>query len=185
MEFKNGGIFMFFIQMSGFPGSGKSTLAKEISKITGAVIIDHDISKTALLESLQSVESNIDGKITGKISYDIDWALIDSYLSQGHKVIFDSPCLYSEIVDKGISLSEKYNIKYKYIECYVQDMDEVNYRLKKRQRMLSQIEQITSKESFNKAISSSKRPQDDNYLVIDSSKPLDSYIDHAIQYINA
>ena len=32
---------MFFLQMSGFPGSGKSTLARQISKITGAVIIDH------------------------------------------------------------------------------------------------------------------------------------------------
>lgn len=31
---------MFFLQMSGFPGSGKSTLAKEISKKTGAIIVD-------------------------------------------------------------------------------------------------------------------------------------------------
>jgi len=43
---------MFFLQMSGFPGSGKSTLAKQISKLTNAVIVDHDVSKTALLEAL-------------------------------------------------------------------------------------------------------------------------------------
>lgn len=35
--------------MSGFPGSGKSTLARQIAKLTGAVIIDHDIVKSALL----------------------------------------------------------------------------------------------------------------------------------------
>ena len=45
---------MFFLQMSGFTGSGKSTLARQISKITGAVIIDHDIVKSALLKSLDT-----------------------------------------------------------------------------------------------------------------------------------
>jgi predicted kinase len=34
--------------MSGFPGSGKSTLAKQIAKRTNAVIIDHDVVKSAL-----------------------------------------------------------------------------------------------------------------------------------------
>ncbi|GIP29112.1 hypothetical protein J23TS9_42420 [Paenibacillus sp. J23TS9] len=43
---------MLFLQMSGFPGSGKSTLAREIAKFTKAVIIDHDIVKTGLLEGL-------------------------------------------------------------------------------------------------------------------------------------
>jgi predicted kinase len=43
---------VFFVQMSGFPGSGKSTLARNISKLTGAVIIDHDIVKSALLHTL-------------------------------------------------------------------------------------------------------------------------------------
>ena len=42
---------MYFLQMSGFPGSGKTTLARRIAQITGAVIVNHDISKTALLEA--------------------------------------------------------------------------------------------------------------------------------------
>lgn len=176
---------MFFIQMSGFPGSGKSTLAKVVAKEIGAIIIDHDVSKTALLESLQSVEINIDGKAKGKISYDIDWALIEFYLSQGHKVIFDSPCLYLELLEKGINLAKKYNVKYKYVECYVQDIDEINYRLKNRRRMLSQIEEVTSIENFNRAINSTMRPQDGNCLMVDSSQPLDSYIEDVLKYINS
>ena len=36
--------------MSGLPGSGKSTLARQITKRTKAVLIDHDITKSALLE---------------------------------------------------------------------------------------------------------------------------------------
>jgi predicted kinase len=81
---------MFFVQMSGFPGSGKSTLAREIAKRTGAVIIDHDIVKSALLHSMD--ENVMDGKLAGRISYNIDWSLIDFHLSQGQCVIFDSPC---------------------------------------------------------------------------------------------
>jgi predicted kinase len=92
---------MFFIQMSGFPGSGKSTLAREIAKHTDAVIIDHDIVKSALLHS---IEAPIDPKLAGKISYNIDWSLIEFHLSQGHNVIFDSPCLYEEMVERGTHL---------------------------------------------------------------------------------
>ena len=38
--------------MSGFPGSGKSTLSKYSAKLTGAVIVGHDLVKSALLKSL-------------------------------------------------------------------------------------------------------------------------------------
>lgn len=37
--------------MSGLPGSGKSTLSREIARRLDAVIVDHDVTKTALLES--------------------------------------------------------------------------------------------------------------------------------------
>lgn len=57
---------MFFLQMSGFPGSGKSTLAREIAKRTGAVVIDHDIVKSALLNSLNN--SFIDPKTAGGVA---------------------------------------------------------------------------------------------------------------------
>ena len=93
---------MFFLQMSGYPGSGKSTLARVISQQTGAVVIDHDIVKTALLESL---DSEMDAKVAGKIAYHIDWSLVDFHLSQGQSVILDSPCLYAEMLEKGTALS--------------------------------------------------------------------------------
>ncbi len=108
--------------MSGFPGSGKSTLAREIAKSTGAVIVDHDIVKTALLSSTNNRRVKIEKE--GPITYDIDWALVDFYLSLGHKVIYDYPCLYEEMTSNGIRLSEKYNVIYKYVECYLADMEE-------------------------------------------------------------
>jgi len=157
---------MFFIQMSGFPGSGKSTLARQIHMETGAVIIDHDIVKSALLNSIEGVP--IDAKLAGKIAYNIDWSLIEFHLSQGQNVILDSPCLYQEMIDKGTNLAKKYNAKYKYVECYLDDIHEVNDRLKNRERMVSQIEEIKSEEAFRYTIENSKKPTEYKYLVVDT-----------------
>lgn len=173
---------MFFVQMSGFPGSGKSTLSRQIGKRTGAVIIDHDIVKSALLNSIEDIP--IDINIAGRISYNIDWSLIEFHLSQGQSVVFDSPCLYQEMVDKGIDLSKKYNVKYKYVECYLNDFHEVNYRLINRDRMVSQIREISSEAVFKSTIENSKRPTGYQCLVVDTGKPPESYINNVINYIN-
>ncbi|EOP61167.1 AAA family ATPase [Bacillus pseudomycoides] len=173
---------MFFLQMSGFPGSGKSTLSRHIAKSTGAIVIDHDIVKTALLESLETRQ--IETTDAGGISYEIEWALIDFHLSQGHSVILDSPCLYTEMLEKGMKLSKKYNVKYKYVECYLNNIEEINNRLKKRKRMISQIEEVESGEAFKKWLDGSKRPSDFTYLIVDSGKPLEDYIDKVMVYMN-
>ncbi|RXJ04505.1 ATP-binding protein [Anaerobacillus alkaliphilus] len=172
---------MFFVQMSGFPGSGKSTLAREISRGTGAVIVDHDIVKTALLESIDDIE--FDTRLAGKISYNIDWSLIEFHLSQGHSVIFDSPCLYDEMISKGTSLAERYNVKYKYIECYLNDFNEINSRLKNRESMISQIKEVKSFEGFTYTIENSKKPDNHRCLIVNTGKPLDTYIQDVINYI--
>ncbi|MGF9964310.1 AAA family ATPase [Bacillus rhizoplanae] len=174
---------MFFLQMSGFPGSGKSTLSRVISKMTGAIVIDHDIVKSALLESFGV--DHIDTRAAGKISYDIEWALIDFHLSQGHDVILDSPCLYVEMVEKGTALSKKHHAKYKYVECYLNDMQEIDNRLKNRKRMISQIQHVESEELFKKWVGNSKKPSDYHYLIVDSGQPLDSYVNEVIEYIDS
>ncbi|OJE52346.1 hypothetical protein BAQ49_03995 [Bacillus proteolyticus] len=60
--------------MSGFPVSGKWTFSKYIAKLTGAVIVDHDVAKSALLKSLK--EKGVESTVVGGISYDIEWELI-------------------------------------------------------------------------------------------------------------
>lgn len=172
---------MFFIQMSGFPGSGKSTLARQIAKETGAIVVDHDVVKSALLQSIEA--EPIDGKLSGEISYNIDWSLIDFHLSQGHAVIFDSPCLYEEMVEKGTFLAKKYNVKYKYIECFLDDSRVINFRLKNRERMPSQIKEIHSEEAFQFTVNNSKKPKGYNCLVVDTREPLESYLQYVMKYI--
>ncbi len=172
---------MFFIQMSGFPGSGKSTLARVIAKKTGAIVVDHDIVKSALLHSIEEIPFDL--KVAGKISYNIDWSLIEFYLSLGHSVIFDSPCLYEEMVDKGIALSKKFNAKYKYVECYVDDMEEIKCRLTNRERMISQIKDIPRYEDFYYTIRNSKKPVAYKCLQVNSNQPLENYMQEVLDYI--
>ncbi len=173
---------MFFLQMSGFPGSGKSTLARLIAKSTHAIVIDHDVVKTALLESL---DSDMDPKRVGGISYNIEWSLIDFFLSQGHNVILDSPCLYEEMVKLGTSLAEKHKAKYKYVECIVEDIHEINHRLKNRERMMSQIGPVEiPEERFKEVILRSKKPADRECMKVDTSQPINDYIGEVLVYIN-
>ncbi|MFD1677633.1 AAA family ATPase [Alicyclobacillus fodiniaquatilis] len=173
---------MFLLQMSGFPGSGKSTLAKWIAQSTNAVVIDHDVVKTALLASL---DSDMDPNRVGGIAYSVEWSLIDFHLSQGHHVVHDSPCLYDELVDKGTALAKKHTAKYKYVECVLENVHEVNKRLTSRQRMVSQIHSIDlPQERFKEVLNRSKKPDDVECLRVDTSQPIDEYIGDVLLYLH-
>ncbi|MEK4385553.1 AAA family ATPase [Solibacillus sp. FSL W7-1464] len=172
---------MLFVQMSGFPGSGKSTLSRQIAKRTGAVIVDHDIVKSSLLTSFEEIP--IEKKLAGKIAYNVDWSLVEFHLSQGQNVVLDSPCLYQEMVERGIGLSKKYNAAYKYVECYLNDYQEINNRLQSRNRMVSQIEKASSEEIFKFTIENSKKPDEGSYIIVNTKDPLESYIDRVIDFI--
>lgn len=172
---------MFFLQMSGFPGSGKTTLAKGLASRTGAVIIDHDVSKTALLDSLSG--TGLDAKELGKAAYTVDWAFVEFQLAHGQSVIFDSPCLYSEMIQKGTELAQKYGVSYKYIECYLNDFTEINHRLQNRQRQPSQIQNVESESIFARALAGSKKPEGHAWLRVDSGAEVETCLQSALQYL--
>jgi len=167
--------------MSGFPGSGKSTLVKAIAKVENVMIVDHDVVKSALMKSI--ADKDLDIQITGQISYDIDWALIEYYLSLGQNVILDSPCLYEEQVQKGLELANRFNATYKYIECYVEDYDLINHRLRTRERRISQITQAYSLEAFEYTIKNSKKPEQIQILRVDTKKSITYYLPIVMDYI--
>lgn len=172
---------MFLLQMSGAPGSGKSTLAKEILGHINSIILDHDVIKSSL------IESGIDFNLAGKASYNVIWSLADYYLSLKHNIIIDSPCFYVEGLEKGIFLAKKYEFQYKYIECRIDNLEEIDHRLRKRKKMISQVSQVisdrTDEKVFQNWIENMKRPSDIPYIVVDTSKPLTSYMKKVIDYI--
>ena len=167
---------MFLLQMAGFPGAGKSTLAKEISKYIDVVIIDRDVIKSSM------IESGVDLNIVADASYHVVFSLCKYYLGINKNVIIDTPCYYNETLENGIKIASEYNAEYKYIECRIEDFNAINYRLMTRERCISQIESA-QEERFLRALEKSKRPVNYEYLIVDSSLPIDSYIQEVLMYI--
>ncbi len=88
------------------------------------------------------------------------------------------------MIEKGMKLSNKHGVKYKYIECYLNDMEEINNRLQTRKRMVSQIGRVDSEVAFKKWLDGSKRPLNREYLIIDSGEPLERYAQKMMGYMS-
>ncbi len=174
--------------MSGVPGAGKTTLAHAMAPSIGAVVIDHDVTKSALLGA------NVPISLAGYASYMVLDALARHLLHQGHSVIFDSPCLYDELLTRGQQLAAEVGATYRYIECLVNDLDELDRRLRTRPRLPSQLAGVRvpptagsgktqmGDDVFREWIATMKRPKD-NFLTLDTSRPVELYIEQAIAYI--
>ncbi|KIM43431.1 hypothetical protein M413DRAFT_443372 [Hebeloma cylindrosporum] len=177
--------------MSGAPGSGKSTMAKLLGSLIDAVVLDHDILKSSLLE-----DNTISFNQAAKFAYRLDWTIADAMMDQERNVIIDSPCNYQEIVDKGRALAQKYGYAYWYIECRVDDIDLLDERLRKRAPLRSQRTGVDrpprdssgapcsedSRALFRRWIENPYRP-DDNIIVLDSSGSLEQHGDHILERI--
>lgn len=178
----------FFLQMSGAPGSGKTTVANAIAKATGAVIIDHDVTKSALLAAEIPVAD------AGRASYEVLNALADHLLAQGQSVIFDSPCFYENLLSRGQALARKHEVQYRYVECRLNDLQELDRRMQSRVRKPSQLAGVFSQptagsgkavsgaEIFQDWIENMKRPSD-GHLIVDTAQPFESYMDSVLAYL--
>lgn len=178
----------FFVQMSGAPGAGKSTIARALAQHTGAVIIDHDITKSALLDAAVPVA------LAGHASYLVLDALARHLLHQGHSVIFDSPCFYQELLERGQKLAQEAHVPYYYIECVLTDLAELDRRLRSRVRLRSQVAGVDApptagsgktqidQDVFRTWIANMKRPTS-GYLTLDTAQPVELCSKWAIAYI--
>jgi len=182
---------LIFVQMSGAPGSGKSTIARSLAPLIGAVVIDHDITKTALLDWDIPVEA------AGRASYGVLDALARDLLSQGRSVIFDSPCFYADLLERGLSLARAFGARYRYIECVVTDTEMLDRRLQARDTQRSQRRGIAippvdvgdvdvlSKEAIHKQqLENTKRPSD-ACLSLDTTMALETCIRQCLDYVQS
>jgi hypothetical protein len=115
-------------------------------------------------------------------------------LQQGQSVIFDSPCFYEELLERGQKLAQETGAAYRYIECRVANLDELDRRLRTRARMPSQLAGVyapptvgssksqTGADYFRYQIANQKRPTVP-YLVLDTTRPSAVCLDEAIMYI--
>lgn len=177
-----------FIQMSGAPGSGKSSVAQAVAPQIGGIIIDHDVTKSALLGA------GVEPALAGRASYAVLAALADDLLQQGHSVIFDSPCFYTELLENGQQMAKKAGAIYGYIECVVSDLAVLDARLRARQKLPSQVtavyqtitdssgKQWSGENLFQEWIAHMKRPQTP-CLTLDTTQPIDICLEKAINYL--
>ncbi len=181
---------LVFVQMSGVPGAGKTTLARALAQRIGAVVIDHDVTKSALLEG------NVPAASAGAASYSVLNAIARHLLEQRYSVIFDSPCFYEELLERGQRLAQEAGAHYRYIECVVADLDELDRRLRTRPRLPTQLAGVwapptagsgkthMSEDVFRDWLANMKRPAT-GYLTLDMTQSLDTCVEAAVAYVTA
>lgn len=118
--------------MAGWMGTGKSTVAHATAIATGAIVLDHDTTKTAILDA------GVPHPPAGAASYDVLHALTADLLTQGHSVIIDSPSLYPSIPEIGARLAAQSDARYLFVECRCPD-DLADERIESRTNRPSQV----------------------------------------------
>ena len=178
----------FLLQMSGLPGSGKSTIAREVGARYGAVVVDLDVIRSAVLDGGVSIEAS------GRVAYPVMFSLARSLLDQGVSVVIDSPCGYDEILATGRAIADGRGIAYKYVESHTDDLTLIDHRLTSRIPLRSQRRGISvhavdagdadtdGDQLFQTWLQRTKRPVDD-YLQVDAAKPIDVILTEVETYL--
>lgn len=180
----------YIVQMSGVPGSGKSTIATPLATEIDALVFDHDETKSTIMSKQVSPDR------AGQASYEIIKLLARKFAHRGHNIVIDSPCLYSDLLSFGQQLALETGARYCYIECRLDDLEELTRRIRQRTSMPSQnkngplddelIEHReeqgkNAKDLFLNWAESMKRP--DQYLVLDSTETVDKNLRFALNYL--
>ncbi len=180
----------YFVQMSGLPGSGKSTIARELAPHIGAIVLDHDDTKTTILES------GVSPSQAGAASYEVIKKISMQLISEGFSVIIDSPCLYKELLEHGQNAARLSGAEFRFIECVVPELAELGKRLRSRPTKRSQMRSLDEmfshagaqprlgrellKEWSEKMVRPSSR-----VLQLDTSEPMEECMLKAVAYVSS
>ncbi|TCC58055.1 hypothetical protein E0H73_27320 [Kribbella pittospori] len=178
----------FLLQMSGVPGSGKSTIARHVGARYGAIVVDLDVIRSAVLDG------GVPGEASGRAAYPVMYALTRSFMDQGFSVVIDSPCQYDEIVATGREIADERGIAYKYVESCTDDLAVIDHRLRARTPIRSQRRGVsvppvdlgeadaTGEQAFRGWLQATKRPAQ-GYLQVDATKPMDVILKEVETYL--
>ncbi len=122
----------FLMQMAGWMGTGKSRLPAGVAEHTGAIRLDHDVTKSALMAAGLTPEH------AGAGSYETLFAMAEDILSRGTSVIIDSPSLYSSVPERGAAIAGRHAADYVFVECSCNDTT-IERRLRERSPLPSQV----------------------------------------------
>ncbi|TCC52494.1 ATP-binding protein [Kribbella capetownensis] len=178
----------FLLQMSGVPGSGKSTIARHVGSRYGAIVVDLDVIRSAVLDG------GVPAEDSGRAAYPVMYALTRSLLDQGFSVVIDSPCQYDEIIATGREIAHERGVAYKYVECRTDDLTAIDNRLGARVPMRSQRRGVsvlpvdlggadaTGEQAFRGWLHATKRPVE-GYLQVEATESMDLILKEVGAYL--
>jgi hypothetical protein len=118
-------------------------------------------------------------------------------LSQGRSVIFDSPCFYTDLLERGQTLARAFGARYRYIECIVTDTELLDQRLQARDTQRSQrrgiaippvdigdVDKLSKEAIHRQQLENTKRP-DDACLSVNTSMAQETCIRQCLDYIRS
>ncbi|HET6615150.1 MAG TPA: ATP-binding protein [Dehalococcoidia bacterium] len=163
------------VQMHGEPGSGKSTLASALGARLGAVVLDKDIVKAAVMRA-----ASLDNAAAGPPAYEVYWAIARSIAMQGHSLIFDNPAYWPRVQQQSRAIADEAGASYVMIECVCPDRGVLIDRLVTRDAMISQ-----PREPYRfDAVDGITEPACER-LVLDTTRPFDEIVEEALAYTRA
>ncbi len=163
------------VQMHGEPGSGKSTVARALAPRIGAVVLDKDVIKAALLRAgIQEAQA-------APAAYDVCFAQADDLLRLGHSVILDNPVFWPSVEERWLALCERASSPRVLVECVCADETELQRRLATRDALESQRRSLLDLARHPGAAPTSFEPR----LVLDATRSLADLVDEALAYIDA
>lgn len=160
------------VQMHGEPGSGKSAVARELGRRMGAVVLDKDVIKAALLRS------GVMDPTAGMASYEVLFDVAMTTVRQGYSVVIDSPVYWPMVEAGSRRVADECGAAYAMVACVCEDRDELARRLADRNALPSQPRAPYDLAGTPGAIEPSC-----GRLVIDTTRPLDEIVEEALAYV--
>jgi predicted kinase len=170
--------------MAGSPGAGKTALASALGPSFGAVVLDRDVIKSALLGA------EVEWAAAGAATQEVMLELADSLLAQGQSVVLDSPSHFAPIPQRGSAIAVARFAKYRFIECVCDDLEEVSRRLVGRERRRSQWGNLDVQSADGNSSAEQIGPHRwrtygpaGGWLVLDTREPLEVSLIIARRYV--
>ncbi len=163
------------VQMHGEPGSGKSTVARAIAPYIGAVVLDKDVIKAALLRS------GVPERQAGPAAYEVYFAQAEDLARLGHSVILDNPVFWPRVEQRWLELAAQVGSPPLLIECVCSDRAELERRLGSRDALESQPRTPLDLTRHPGSAATAFEPR----LTLDTTRALSDLVEEALSFLRA